>query len=460
MGTELDDAALSTLRTRLSGHVTGPSDAGWDGARRAYNLTVDQQPAAVALPADEADVATAVRFAGEHGLRVAAQRTGHNAAPLAAGADTLVVNTASLDGVAIDAARRRARVGGGATWQAVVPTASAQGLAALHGSSPRLGVAGYTLGGGLSWYARQHGWAANSVTAVELVTADAEHARVDADTEPELFWAVRGGGGNFGVVTALELALYPMREVYAGALFFPWGQAGEVAHAWREWTASVPEATTSVARLLQLPPIPEVPEALRGRSFAVVEAVHTGGEAEGAELLAPLRALGPEMDTFAPVEPAGISDLHMDPPDPVPYHSDHRLLGELPAAAVDALIEAAGPGSGSPLLSVELRHLGGALARPEAHHGALAALDERVLCFAVGMTVDAPSTAAVDDHLTRTTAALAPHATATRCLNFTEHAADASTFFPAGTFEQLQAVKARYDPHERFRANHPIPPAG
>lgn len=166
------------------------------------------------------------------------------------------------------------------------------------------------------------------------------------------------------------------------------------------------------------------------------------------------------MDTFAARPPAGIGDLHMDPPEPVPYRSTHRLLGELSAAATEALLETAGPGSGSPLLSVELRHLGGAVARADYAHGALAALDEEFLCFAVGMVVDEPSTAAVEDHLARLTAALGPYATATRCLNFTEHAADARAFFPAGTFQQLQAARARYDPNERFRANHPIPPAG
>lgn len=463
MATTFDDTGVRALASRLTGTVRGPSDPRWDEARRAYNLTVDQQPAAVAFPADAGDVAAVVRFAAEHGLRVAAQRTGHNAAPLPAAddaSDTLVVNTASLADVDIDGAARRARVGGGATWQAVIPAASELGLAALHGSSPTVGVAGYTLGGGLGWYGRRHGLAANSVTAVELVTADGEHARIDHDTEPELFWAVRGGGGSFGIVTALELALHPAEQVHAGALFFPWDRAGEVLPAWHEWVAGVPETTTSLARLLQLPPIPEVPEAVRGRSFAVVEAAHLGGEAEGVELLAPLRALGPEMDTFAMVAPAGLSDLHMDPPDPVPYHSDHRLLGDLPAGAVEALLAAAGPGSGSPLLSVELRHLGGALARPAPHHGALAAIDGSFLCFAVGMAVDAPSTAAVDDHLGRLGAAMAPYASATRCLNFTDHATDPSAFFPAETYRRLQAVKARSDPHDRIRANHPIPPAG
>src|SRR3954466_12185254 len=258
---------------RLRGRVVRPGDADWDTARQAFNLTVDQRPAAIAFPVDAADVATAVDYARDAGLRVAPQRTGHNAAPLGALEDVLLVRTDALQGIEIDAGRGRARVNAGAKWEDVVPAASDLGLAALHGSTGDVSVVGYSLGGGLGWYARQHGLAANSVTAVELVTADGEHVRADCDNEPvradcdnepELFWALRGGAGNFGVVTALEFDLFEQPLDYAGVLFFPWERAGEGLHAWREGLPSTPDEVTSVGRIMQFPPLPQVPGAFRG----------------------------------------------------------------------------------------------------------------------------------------------------------------------------------------------------
>ena len=200
------------------------------------------------------------------------------------------------------------------------------------------------------------------MTAADVVLADGSRVRADADHEPDLLWALKGGGGNLGVVTALEFDLVPVPELHAGTLFFPWERSAEVLHAWHAWTAQAPEAATSVGRMISLPPLPELPEELRGRSFATIEVALLGTEAEAAELLAPLRALGPEIDTVAPMAPAGLSRMHMDPAAPLPYRSTHLLLGELPPAAIDAWVAAAGPDSGTALTAVELRHLGGALA--------------------------------------------------------------------------------------------------
>ena len=223
-------------------------------------------------------------------------------------------------------------MGAGVKWESVSPRVSDLGLAALHGSTPDVSIAGYGLGGGVGWYGRKHGLFTNSITAIELVTADGRLRRVDHDHEPELFWALRGGGGNFGVVTALEFRLFPISEVYAGALFFPWERSAEVLQAWLEWTQTVPDEVTSVGRILQFPPLEMVPRALRGKSFAVVHAYVLGSEAEGERLLAPLRALGPEIDTVAMVPPVALSEMHMDPPDPVPYSGEHLVLDRLPRA--------------------------------------------------------------------------------------------------------------------------------
>ena len=430
--------------------VLEPGDPRWREATQTFDLTLTQEPALVALPESDDDAVAAVELARSRGLRVAPQRTGHNARPLGALDDVLLVRTDAMQGVEIDAERRIARVRAGARWEDVVPRASELGLAALHGSTPDVSAAGYSLGGGVGWYARRHGLAANSVTAIELVTADGVLRRVDHDNEPELFWALRGGGGSFGLVTALEFALYPIGLVYAGVVFFPWERSAEVLDAWREWSTQVPDEVTSVGRILQLPPFPHLPDRLRGRKFAAIDAVVIGDEAAGRELLAPLRRLGPEIDTFAMRPPAGIAELHMDPRRPVPGVTSTAMLGDLDAGAIERFVAAAGPGSGSNLLVADLRHVGGALRRSGPHHGALDTLDASYLWFGVGM---GPGTH--ERHAT-VGEALAPYDTGRRYLNFTEEPTDAGRFFTPGAYERLRAVKAAYDPGDLFRANHAI----
>src|SRR3954471_12329016 len=201
-------ADFHALRARCSGIVVTPADQAWDVSRQAWNLAVDQRPAAGVFPADDAGVVPLVNSAREAGLRVAPQGTGHNARPLGDLSNTILVKTSGMTGVEVDAANRRARVRAGALWQDVMPVAASHGLAALGGSSPDVGVVGYSLGGGIGWLARKYGMQTNAITAVEVVTADGSLVRDDRDSEPELFWALRGGGGNFGIVTALEFELH------------------------------------------------------------------------------------------------------------------------------------------------------------------------------------------------------------------------------------------------------------
>src|SRR5580658_8451495 len=223
------------LRASIIGDVFVPGEHGYDHARQAWNLFADQQPAAVVFAESAADVARTVKFAAAQGMRIAPQGTGHGSPSLEPLEDAILLKTARMRRVEIEPATRTARAEAGAQWQDVTGPAGERGLAALAGTSPDVSVTGYTLGGGLGWLARRYGLAANSVTAAELVTADGELVRADAGHEPDLFWAVRGGGG-VGVVTALEMRLYPVRELYAGDLFFPIARAAEVLHAWREWT--------------------------------------------------------------------------------------------------------------------------------------------------------------------------------------------------------------------------------
>ena len=215
---------LRTLKALSSGAVVSPADSGYDEARAAWNLAADQRPAAVAIPHNDTDVAFAVAYAREAGLRVSVQGTGHNPLPLGDMAGSLLIKTSRMRRVDIDPGARRARVQAGAIWSDVAGPANAHGLAALVGSSPDVGVVGYSLGGGIGYLGRKHGIATNSITAIELVTADGEHVRVDASHDPDLFWALRGGGGNFGVVTAMEFKLYPVSSLYGGWLIWPWEQ--------------------------------------------------------------------------------------------------------------------------------------------------------------------------------------------------------------------------------------------
>ena len=352
-----------------------PHEPSWGDARRAWNLAVDQQPAAVALPETVEDVQAVVRWARGRGLRIAPQGTGHNAHPLGSLAHTVLLKTERMRDVEIDPHAQRARVEAGVLWAEVTEAAAQHRLAALAGSSADVGVVGDTLGGGVSWLGRRYGLAANSVTAVELVNAEGELIRADAEQNKDLFWAVRGGGGSFGVVTALEFTLYPVTDVYAGILFFPLERGAEVLRAWRRWVDTVPDEVTSVGRFFQFPPLPTLPDHLRGRSFAVIEAASLLGSDASDELLRPLRALGPELDTFAAIPVQQLQRLHMDPEQPVPGAGDGMILSDLNDAAIDALVQTAGAGAHSPLLSVELRHAGGALARKVPGGGAVSIVE-------------------------------------------------------------------------------------
>ncbi len=439
--------------------LTG-ADPGWDDARRAWNLAVDQQPAAVAVPESARDVLDAVRFARARGLRVAAQGTGHNAGPLGDLSDTLLVKTHAMRGLVIDPATQVARAEAGVLWHEVADAAAKYGLAGLAGSSPDVGVVGYTLGGGLSWLGRTYGLSANNVEAFELVTADGHLVRADAASEPDLFWALRGGGGSFGVVTAVELRLFPVTEAYAGLLWYPIERASEVLHAWRELTQTgLPDAFTTTARLMNFPPIPEIPEPVRGRSFAVIDVIQLGTQPQADALVAPLRAMRPLMDTIAAIPAPALGVLHMDPDHPVPAKGDGRLLSSLPAQAVDRLISLAGPGTGSPLLVAELRHLGGELRRARPQNGALDCIDADYLVFAAGMTPAPELVAPVTAHIGAVMGAMAPWAARQMYLNFAETSRDPASFWNPQVYHRLRRVKTAVDPHNLIRANHPIPPA-
>lgn len=452
------DARAAELRSSCPGFVHLPGDAAYDDGRAAWNLAARQHPAAVALPGTVDEISRLVRAAARLGLRVAAQTTGHSAGTLVARGleDVVLVRMNALSGVYVDSANRTARVEGGARWRDVVAAAAPHGLAALHGSSPHIGVTGYTLGGGLGFYGRKHGLAASSVVGVELVTADGEVVRADARTHPDLFWAVRGGGGNFGIVTALEFRLHPIADAYAGMLLWDIGAAPDVVRAWAAWSRTAPEEITTSLRIMRFPPIPELPDFLRGRSLVIVDGVALLDDAAAAEQLTALRALQPEMDTFGRIPATAVTGIHMDPEHPTAAVGDHTLLTAFDDAAVDAFLAAVGPGVDTPVFVAEVRQLGGALGRPAEDGGALSHLagSHAAMFLATAFTPEmaAAGTAAVG----AARAALAPWSEGRSFLNFTEQPIDAATAYDGDAWSRLRRVKTEVDPGGLFVANHEV----
>ncbi len=451
------DTRAALLRGLCGGAVHLPGDPGYDEARLPWNLAVEQRPAAVAYPASVDEVVAVVRAARRAGLRVAAQGTGHNAGPLGPLEDVVLVRTSAMRAVTIDPERLTARAESGALWLDAVEAAAEHGLTTLHGSSPDVGITGYTLGGGMGWYARKHGLATNNVTAIELVDGDGEVIRTDEDHHPELFWALRGGGGNFGVVTAIEFRLFDFETAYAGMLVWDQKDADKVVRRWAEWSLDAPDEVTTSLRMMNLPPLPELPEPFRGRQLVVIDGAVIDSDPRAEEILAPLRELQPEMDTFARVPTASLVRLHMDPEQPTPAVSASTILDSLPDPAIDTLLALTGPGSASSLLFAELRQLGGALGRPHLGGGALPMIEGQFVLFNIAIAATpemaqqghADAKALVD--------ALAPYSTGRHYLNFAEEPVQVGDSFPARTWRQLKAVRSIVDPDGLFVANHPVP---
>jgi FAD binding domain len=441
----------------IAGRTATPDDSDWDEVRLAWNLAADQQPSAVALVEGATDVAKAIRFAAEHDLKVAAQGTGHGAFALGPLDETILIKTERMRGIEIDPESRTARIEAGVLALELGEAAQAHGLCSLPGSAPDVGVVGYTLGGGLSWLGRRYGFACNRVSAIELVGADGEARKVDAGNDADLFWALRGGGGGYAVVTALHLDLLPIGELYAGALLLPAELGTDAVRAYRDWAASAPEDVSSIVRFLRPPPLPDVPEPIRDRPLLTIGAACIGSQAEGERAIAALREIGePIIDSFGQIPAQGLSRIHMDPEHPVPGLGHHLLIRELPDEAIDAFVGAAGPDAGSPLLLAELRQLGGALGRPAEHGGALSQLDADFVMLGIGLPMTPELGGAIDRHLDHLEEAMRPWAGQGGYFNFAERPCETNAILPPETCARLAEVKRRWDPEGRIVGNHAV----
>jgi hypothetical protein len=441
----------------ITGRIATATDADWDDARQAWNLAADQRAAAVAFVEGADDVSAVLRFAAERGMKVNAQGTGHGAGPLDPLDDTILIRTTQMKRIEVDGEAGTARVEAGVLGEELGAAAQAHGKCSQPGSSPNVGTIGYTLGGGMGWLGRRHGFACNLVRAIELVTADGEERRVDADNEPDLFWALRGGGGAYAIVTALELDLLPVSEAYAGALIFPAELGADAVRAYRDWAAAVPDEITSRGRFLRPPPMPDVPEPLRDRSLWTVTAACIGSREEGERQVSPLRELDePIMDTFDQIPAAGLSRVNMDPEPPIPALGHHRLLRELSDEAIDALVGVVGPEAGSPLLLTELGHAGGALGRPADGGGALSKLDAEFVMLGIGVPMTPELGEALPGALDRLHDVMEPWSAEGGYLNYAERPCDLDALLPPETCERLAEVKRRWDPDGLIRANHAV----
>lgn len=452
-----------TTTDQLASHVVGPvfeaGDPGLPGETDPWNLSAQHHPDVVVGAASSADVAAAVSFAVEHGLPVAVQATGHgNVEPCTKG---VLVTTWRMQDLVIDPATATARVGAGVKWKTVVEAAAPHGLAPLSGSSTDVGVIGYTLGGGLGSLGRKHGFAADLVRSLEVVTADGRLRHVDATHHADLFWALRGGKGNFGIVTAMEFDLVPVADLYGGGLFFDGTHAAAVLHAWREWAPGLSEDTSTSFAVLRLPEAPDVPPPLQNRVSVHIRFCHQGTAVEAERLLAPIRAAAPVLlDDVRVMSYTTADDIHRDPVDPMPVWEKGMSLSSLPAEAVDALLTQVGPGADVPLFCVEVRQLGGALARPAAVPNAVPGRESAYSVLILGPyppelseAVPAAGQAVLD--------ALVPYRAATCLVNFIGHATPAEIEAAWGPEigPRLRSLKSQWDPENRFRRGHALAPA-
>ena len=449
------------MTAQIDGAVLRPGDEEYDAARSAWNLNAIQHPAVIVMPQSAADVQGAVRLARAEGLGVGVMATGHGVSVPSDGG--LLINTSGMTGADVDPQARRARVRAGTRWFEVISAAAAHGLAALPGSSPQVGVVGYTMGGGFGWLGRKYGFAAGHVTSAEVVTADGELITASAEENADLLWALKGGGGNFGIVTALEFGLLPVENVYAGNLYYPIGRAREVLEFYAGWTKSLPDEMAAAVSFRNFPPFPTVPENLRGRSLITVRACYCGDDlAEGERLIQSAReALGePEIDTYAVMPAAKLDLISMDPVEPVGSLNHAELLHDLSEETIDALVEL---GTDSPLLILEMRHLQGALSQASSALSPIGHSDARFTMNAIGASMTPEMAADVRSYLAHVAETIKPHATGGMYVNFldvsTMSAERLRAAYSAEDWDRLVELKSRFDPENLFRFNRNIPPS-
>ena len=450
-------APYDELRAQVAGPVLSPADAGYEEARRVHNGMIDRRPALIARCNGTADVQAAVRFARARGLEIAVRGGGHNVAGNAVCEGGLMIDLSAMRGVHVDPRARRARAQGGATWADYNRETQRHGLASTGGVGSTTGVGGLTLGGGLGWLMGKHGMAVDCLRSVELVTATGEVVRASADEHPDLFWAVRGGGGNFGVATWLEYEVYAVGPTVTGGLVaHPFAVARDVLRFYRDFTKSLPDELTAFAGLLHAPDG-------SGTKLAAIMVCHAGSPEAGAAAVAPVKRFGsPVMDVIGPMPYAAVNTL-FDPgfPRGALNYWKSSFLSTLDDAAIDAMIArfAAAP---SPMSGLLLEHFHGAATRVGPTDTAFPHRSVGYNFLAVGEWTDPAATTANVAWTRGAYDAMAPHFAAGRYANYlnsdevTEAGAVSAAFGPNG--KRLRELKQKYDPDNVFHLNQNIKP--
>ena len=453
---------VDAFAAQISGGVLSPADDAYNEARKVWNATIDRRPALIARCLTDSDVQATVRFAAAHRMLLSVRGGGHHIAGNAVAEGGLVIDLSGMRAISIDTEKRCARVGAGALLSDLDRESQAHGLATPLGINSTTGVAGLTLGGGFGWLTRRHGLTIDNLLSATIVTADGAARLVSASSEPDLFWALRGGGGNFGVVTSFEFQLHPVGpEVYAGLVVYPFAQARQVLRAWRDFTASTPDELSVWTVLRKAPPLPFLPASAHGAEVVIFPLVYSGDVEAGQRAAAPVLRFGDPIGTALGATPYAGFQTAFDPlltAGGRNYWKSNNFSA-LSDAALDLMIAAAARLPG-PECEIFVAQLGGAMARVKPEATAFTGRDARYIMNVHGRWADARDDERVRSWARQVFQDAAPHATGGGYVNFlTEDEAERVSASYGTNYPRLQTVKQRFDPGNLFRVNLNIAPA-
>lgn len=452
---------VDAFAARISGSALSPGHESYEAARKVWNGTIDRRPALIAGCLTDADVQASVRFAAEHRMLLSVRAGGHHIAGNAVAESGLMIDLSGMKAIAVDPAKRTARVAAGALLADFDREAQVYGLATPLGINSTTGVAGLTLGGGFGWLTRAHGMTVDNLLGARVVTADGEVRTVSASSEPDLFWALRGGGGNFGVVTEFEFRLHPVGpEVHAGLVVYPWVQGREVLRAWRDFANDAPEALSVWAVLRKAPPLPFIPASAHGTEVVIFPLVYSGNQEEGRRAAAPVLKFGRPLASAVGPTPYAAFQAAFDPlltPGGRNYWKSNNF-SRLGDAALDVIIDAATQLPGSEC-EIFIAQLGGAMSRVEPTATPFAGRDALYVMNVHGRWADPRDDARVRTWARKVFEDAAPHATGSGYVNFlTEDEGERVAAAYGVNYARLQMLKRRYDPSNIFRMNLNIEP--
>ncbi len=464
-GHQLGEATIAELRGNIEGSLSVEGDPDYDQARAVWNGVINRRPLLVVRCAGVADVIAGVTFARSEGLPIAVRGGAHSIAGFSTCDGGVVLDLGSMSAVYVDPVTQRARVQGGALWKHIDRESQAYGLATTGGLVSSTGVGGFALGGGIGHLARKHGLTCDNLLSAELVAADGQLVRASEDENADLLWALRGGGGNFGVVTSMELALHPVGPmVLGGVAFYPADQAAQVLRGWRDTVAGMPDELTTLANLTSAPPLPVLPESVHGKKVAAVIACWAGPHEQGEQVLQPLRELGdPIADLLGPIPYVALQQL-VDPlwtPGAANYFTS-AFLEELPDDAVDVYVGAHAQAAGPPAFcELHIHQLGGAVGRVPSDATAFAQRSAPYVINCIARTPAGEDSAATFAWARQTREAMSRYGNGAMYVNFTGEGGQgpARASYPPETYRRLAEVKRRFDPDNSFRFNQNVLPA-